>query len=189
MVQTIGPQTIALVGGTGNQGPPLAVRWALSGNRLLIGSRSLEKARGVAGGLDGTLKEMGCGSEVGFGMNEDIVGEADMVVFTIPYRGLEATLEKLKGRIKPGTLVISPVVPIEFTGKEIRLIHVHEGSGAETIARSLPQVKVVAALHTVSANLLADYPKPVEGDVIVCGDDREAKRVGIMLVEEIPKFY
>ena len=188
MVRKIGPQTIALVGGTGNQGPPLAVRWALAGNRVLVGSRSLEKARGVAGGLEETLRGMGCEAEVGFGVNEDIVGEADTVVFTIPYGGLEATLEKLKGRIKPETLVISPIVPIEFRGKEIRLIHIHEGSAAETMARSLPQAKVVAALHTVSANLLADYSKPVEGDMIVCGDDREAKRVGMTLVEEIPNL-
>ncbi|MFB0543414.1 MAG: NADPH-dependent F420 reductase [Candidatus Bathyarchaeia archaeon] len=188
MVRKIGPRTIALVGGTGNQGPPLAVRWALAGNSVLIGSRSLEKAQSVAGELEGTLREMGRGAEVGFGVNEDIVGEADTVVFTIPYGGLEATLEKLKERIKPGTLVISPIVPIEFRGKEIRLIHVDEGSAAEIMARSLPQAKVVAALHTVSADLLADYSKPVEGDVIVCGDDREARRVGMVLVEEIPNL-
>ena len=188
MVWNLAPQTIALVGGTGNQGPPLAVRWALAGNRVLIGSRRLEKARRVAGGLEETLRRLGCEVEVGFGVNEDVVVEADTVVFTIPYRGLDATLTALEDRIKPGTLVISPIVPIEFKGREIRLIHVEDDSAAETIARRLPQARVIAALHTVSASLLADYARPVKGDVVVCGDDLEARRMGMALVEEIPNL-
>ena len=70
MVWNLAPQTIALVGGTGNQGPPLAVRWALAGNRVLIGSRRLEKARRVAGGLEETLRRLGCEVEVGFGVKD-----------------------------------------------------------------------------------------------------------------------
>jgi len=188
MARNVDPQTIAIVGGTGNQGPPLAVRWALAGNRVLIGSRSIEKAQGVAKELEAVLQNMGCGAKVAFGANEDIVGEADVVVFTIPYEGLESTLERLKERIKPETLVISPIVPMEFKEKEMRLIRLDRGSVAETIAQGLPQAEVVAALHTVPANLLADYTKEVEGDVIVCGDKREARRKGMALVEEIPNL-
>ena len=188
MAQRIGPRTIALVGGTGNQGPPLAVRWSLAGNKVLIGSRSHEKAQGVAQRLETKLRALGCGAKVGFGVNKDVVKEADTVVLTIPYRGIEATLNGLKERIKAGTLVLSPIVPIEFREKGVRLIHVEGGSVAETIARGLPQAEVAAALHTVSADLLADYTKPLEGDVVVCGDSQEAKRVGMALVEEIPNL-
>jgi len=186
MARKIESRTIALVGGTGNQGPPLAVRWALAGNRVLIGSRSPEKAQSVAEELEATLKGMGCSTKVGFGANEEIVGEADTVVLTIPFEGLESTLEKLKERIKLGTLVVSPVVPIEFKEKEVRLIRLEKGSAAEIVAQRLPQADVVAALHTVSANLLADYAKPIEKDVIVCGNSRTAKSTGMALVEQIP---
>jgi len=188
MVRKLEPQTIVLVGGTGNQGPPLAVRWALAGNRVLIGSRSPEKAQGVAEELTATLKSMGCRIELGFGVNEEVVDEADVVILTIPYEGLDSTLEKIKGRIKPGTLVVSPVVPIEFKEGELRLIRFEKGSAAEIVAERLPQAEVVAALHTVSANLLADYTKPLEEDVIVCGDSRRARRKAMMMVEEIPNL-
>jgi len=188
MVRKIEPQTIAIVGGTGNQGPPLAVRWALAGNRVVIGSRSPEKAQGVANELTATLRNMGCGVDLGFGANEEVVDEADVVVLTIPYKGLDSTLEKIKGRIKPGTVVLSPIVPIEFKEGELRLIYLETGSAAEIVAEGLPQAEVVATLHTVSANLLADYSKPLEEDVIVCGDSRRAKRKAMMLVEEIPNL-
>lgn len=181
-------RTIALVGGTGDQGPPLAVRWTLAGNKVLIGSRNLEKAKNVAEQLQSALKSLGHEAEVAFGVNEQVVTKADTVVMTIPYAGLDATIQSLQGKINPGTLVISPIVPIEFTGKEIRLIHVEGASAAETIARAFPEARVVSALQTVSSKLLADYAKPVRGDVMVCADDREAKRKARLLVEQIPNL-
>jgi hypothetical protein len=188
MARKIEPRTIAIIGGTGNQGPPLAVRWALAGNSVLIGSRSPEKAQSVAENLEATLKDRGCNAKLGFGVNEEIVGEADTVVLTIPYEGLESTLEKLKERVKPRTLVVSPVVPIEFKEKEIKLIRLEKSSAAEIVAERLPQADVIATLHTISANLLADYAKPIEKDVIVCGNSRTAKRKGMALVEQIPRL-
>jgi hypothetical protein len=188
MARKIDPRTIALVGGTGNQGPPLAVRWALAGNRVLIGSRSPEKAQSVAEELNATLKSLGCDAKIGFGLNEEVVDEADIVVLTIPFEGLEQTLEKLRDRIKPGTLVVSPIVPIELKEKEIKLIRLEKGSVAEIVAERLPQAEVVATLHTVSANLLANYAKPIEKDVIVCGSRRTARRKGMVLVEQVPRL-
>jgi len=181
-------RTIALVGGTGDQGPPLAVRWILAGNRALIGSRNLEKAKTVAEELQSILGSLGCDAEVGFGINEQVVTQADTVVMTIPYAGLESTIQNLEGKIKPGTLIISPIVPIEFIGKDIRLIHVEGASAAETIARGFPETRVVSALQTVSSKLLGDYTKPVKGDVMVCSDDPEAKIAAKSLVEQIPNL-
>jgi NADPH-dependent F420 reductase len=126
--------------------------------------------------------------KVGFGLNEDIVSEVDTVILTIPYMGLDSTLEKIKSKINAETIVISPIVPIVFREGEAKLVHVHKDSAAETIANALPKVKVVAALHTVSAERLANYSKPVKGDVIVCSDDFEAKRTVMILVEEIPNL-
>lgn len=181
-------RTIALVGGTGDQGPPLAVRWTLAGNKALIGSRNLEKAKTVAEELQGTLRSLGCKAEVGFGTNEQVVTQADTVVMTIPYAGLESTIQNLEGKIKPRTLIISPIVPIEFIGKDIRLIHVEGASAAETIARGFPETRVVSALQTVSSKLLADYAKPVKGDVMICSDELGAKKAVTSLVEQIPNL-
>lgn len=178
---------IALVGGTGNQGPPLAVRWTLSGNQVYIGSRRYEKAERVARGLEETLRGLGCASDLGFGVNQEVVSEADVVVLTIPYHGLTKTAESIRGSLREDAVVISPIVPCRWEGGFCHLIKM-ERSVAEEVAELLPRSRVASALHTVSAHLLEDYSKPVEGDVIVCSDDEKAKRVTMRLVEEIPKL-
>jgi len=139
-----GKLRIALIGGTGHQGPGLALRWALAGHEVLIGSRRAEKAERVAG--------------------------------------------ELRERIRPGTVVVSPVVPIVKADFGLTAELPPEGSAAELIASLLPQARVVAAFHTVAANLLLKVPEPVEGDVVVCGDDREAKRTVMDLVRDIPEL-
>lgn len=178
---------IALVGGTGNQGPPLAVRWALSGNEVWIGSRSAEKARMVAEEINEILRGLGSTSEVGHGLNREVVREAEIVVLTIPFEGLSTTLEDIRGGMRPGTIIVSPIVPCEFDG-EAKLIRLEGGSAAEMVAEALPGMRVVAALHTVSSKRLERYTTPVEGDVIVCGDDAEAKNIVMDLVEQIPNL-
>jgi len=179
---------IALVGGTGNQGPGLALRWALAGHEVLIGSRRAEKAARVAGELRGELEKAGVEYEFGHGVNPDVVSEADVVVFTIPFEGVRPTCEILRDRIKPGTVVISPVVPIVKADFGLTAELPPEGSAAELIATMIPHARVVAAFHTVSANLLRAIPKPVPGDVVVCGDDEEAKRIVMGLVRDIPEL-
>ena len=179
---------IALVGGTGNQGPGLALRWALAGHEVLIGSRRAEKAKRVAGELNEAMKAVGASYEFGHGVNLDVVERAEVVVFTIPFEGVRPTCEVLRDHIKPGTVVVSPVVPIVKANFGLTAELPPEGSAAELIATLLPQARVVGAFHTVSASLLRDVPKPVEGDVVVCGDDEEAKRLVMGLVRDIPNL-
>ena len=109
-------------------------------------------------------------------------------VFTIPFEGLRPTCEVLRDRIRPGTVVVSPVVPMKKTEAGLMPDLPPEGSAAELMANLLPQAKVVSAFHTVSANLLRAIPEPVEGDVVVCGDDREARELVMGLVEDIPNL-
>ncbi len=181
------PRRIALVGGTGNQGPPLAVRWALSGNHVLIGSRRADKAEMVAGEVKGVLEGLGSSSRVGYGLNREVVRGADVVVLTIPFEGLKGTIEDIGGSIAAGTVLVSPIVPCEFE-REVRLIRLDKGSVAEMVAEMLPEARVVAALHTVSSKRLENYSSPVEGDVVVCGNDASAKEAVISLVEQIPNL-
>ncbi len=178
---------IALVGGTGNQGPPLAVRWTISGNEVYIGSRRHEKAERVARELMETLRKLGHEAELGYGVNQEVVREADVVVLTIPYHGLKNIAESIKRSLREDAIVISPIVPCRWEGGVCHLVKV-ETSAAEEVAELLPRARVASALHTVSAHLLEDYSKPVEGDVVVCSDDEEAKRVTMELVEEIPNL-
>ena len=179
---------IALVGGTGNQGPGLALRWALAGHQVLIGSRRAEKAERVARELSDTLRPIRADYEFGHGVNQEVVGEADVVVFTIPFEGLRPTCEALKDRIRPGTVVLSPVAPMKKTKVGLMPDLPPEGSAAELMANLLPQAKVVSAFQTVSASLLRAIPEPIEGDVVVCGDDEGAKELVMELVEDIPNL-
>ncbi|MEM2127438.1 MAG: NADPH-dependent F420 reductase [Candidatus Bathyarchaeia archaeon] len=178
---------IALVGGTGNQGPPLAVRWALSGNEVWIGSRSAEKAWKVAVEINEILKGLGSNSKVGYGLNREVVKMAEIVVLTIPFEGLGPTIEDIRGSLEAGTIIVSPIVPCKFDG-EPQLIRLEKGSAAEIVAEMLPGMRVIAALHTVSSKRLEEYSAPVEGDVIVCGDDTSAKKIVMNLVEQIPNL-
>ncbi|RLI07116.1 NADPH-dependent F420 reductase [Candidatus Bathyarchaeota archaeon] len=179
---------IALVGGTGHQGPGLALRWALAGHEVLIGSRRGEKAERVARELARDVMAVGVEYGFGHGINQEVVSKADVVVFTIPFGGVRATCEALRDRIRPGAVVVSPVVPMREADFGLIADLPEEGSAAELIASLLPQARVVAAFHTVSAGLLRDVGRPVEGDVVVCGEDEEAKRLVMGLVEDIPNL-
>ena len=181
-----GKLKIALVGGTGNQGPGLALRWALAGHEILIGSRRAEKAARVASELSERLRAVGVDYEFRHGLNQDVVPEADVVVFTIPFKGVRPTCELLAPRIGAGCVVISPVVPMKKAEFGLTIELLPEGSAAELIASLIPHARVVGAFHTVSAGLLKAIPEPLEGDVVVCGDDREAKEVVMGLVRDIP---
>ncbi len=179
---------IALVGGTGEQGPPLAVRWVSRGHIVYIGSRRLEKAERVAGELIEKIRALGFKGELRHGVNQDVVKEADVIVLTIPYKGLKPTLEALRDSIPKNAVIINPIVPMEWKGKLCMPVRVDEGSAGELIARSWPEARVVTAFQTVSAARLAEYMKPVEGDVLICGDDEEAKSIVAKLVEDIPNL-
>ncbi|MBS7644375.1 NADPH-dependent F420 reductase, partial [Candidatus Bathyarchaeota archaeon] len=162
--------TITLVGGTGNQGPGLALRWAMAGHRVLIGSRVFEKAQATAARLTETLANHNIKANYEYGVNADVVGKAEVVVLTIPYEAVRDTLKVIKDHIKPGAIVVSPVVPMTTTEEGLVPISVPEGSAAELIAKELPHANVVGALQNVSAEALDAIPEPLEGDVVVCGE-------------------
>ena len=178
---------IALVGGTGNQGPSLALRWALAGHHVSIGSRSLEKAGQTVTELM-NRNDIKLEGEIQSGLNADIVTEADIIVLTLPFRALSGTLSELKNCILPNTIVVSPVSSLKPVNKELVPDPVPAGSAAEFIAQSLPQTLIVSAFHTVAARRLADVSKSVVGDVPVCSDHEEAKRTVMDLILDIPNM-
>jgi len=180
--------TITLVGGTGNQGPGLALRWAIAGHQILIGSRVFEKAQATAARLTETLASHNIKANYEYGVNADVVGKAEVVVLTIPYEAVRDTLKVIKDYIKPKTIVVSPVVPMATTEEGLVPTLVPEGSAAELVAKELPDAIVVGALQNVSAEALDAIPDPLEGDVVVCGEDKEAKNIVMQLVSDIPNL-
>jgi NADPH-dependent F420 reductase len=175
MTEDVAGLSIAILGGTGDQGKGLARRFAGEGHRVLIGSRSADRAAAAA-------------SELGVegGENAAVAAEADLVIVAVPYEGHRATLEALRD-VLAGKIVIDCVNPIGFDKRGAFPLEVPEGSAAEQAAAVLPESRVVAAFHHVSAVLLLD-PEigEVDLDVLVLGDDREATDLVQALAARIP---
>jgi 8-hydroxy-5-deazaflavin:NADPH oxidoreductase len=175
--------TLGFLGGTGDQGRGLARRFALAGHPVLIGSRSAERAAAAAEELAGTLPD---GVDVRGATNLDVAQQADLVVVAVPWEGHGDLLRDLAPALA-GKIVVDCVNPLGFDGKGAFALAVEEGSAAEQAAEVLPESRVVAAFHHVSAVLLLDPAvAEVDTDVLVLGDDREATDAVQALVDEIP---
>lgn len=170
--------TIAILGGTGKEGSGLAMRWALNGYRVIIGSRDAERAANRAAELNAQL-----GGEYITGKgNADAATEADIVVLSVPYDAHKATLTAVKDALA-GKVLIDLTVPL--APPDIWTVNVPEGRAAALEAQALVgrDVKVVAAFQNVSAVKLKDPNTVVQCDVLVCGDDASAKQDVIRLVQ------
>ncbi|MBM3140063.1 MAG: NADPH-dependent F420 reductase [Chloroflexi bacterium] len=176
------PHTIALIGGTGPEGRGLATRFALAGHAVVIGSRDADRGASVARDLEGALAGRAPGALSGTA-NEEAVAGADLVVVTVPYSGHRATLEALRDALT-GKIVVDAAVPVRFD-RGPRPVDVAEGSATEEAAAILAGSRVIGAFHNLSAEVLEDPDTPVDADVLVTGNDAEAKQVVMALAESI----
>ncbi|HKX30211.1 MAG TPA: NADPH-dependent F420 reductase [Blastocatellia bacterium] len=177
---------IAIIGGTGDQGKGLALRWARSGWPVIIGSRDVERAQAVAAEVRDAAG--GQAAVEGWGNAEAAAG-ASLVILTVPFAAQIATLKSIGKNLLPGSVLIDVTVPLEpaVGGRPTRMLGVWSGSAAEQCAELAPDgVRVVSAFHNVGAAALADLRHEIECDVIVCGDDKGAKDRVRPLVEAIP---
>ncbi|MBP2702556.1 NADPH-dependent F420 reductase [Microbispora sp. RL4-1S] len=167
--------TIGILGGTGDQGRGLAVRFAAAGHTVLIGSRSAERAQRAA-------EEIGArGAD-----NATVAAEADLVIVAVPWDGHRALLESLREPLT-GKIVVDCVNPLGFDKQGAYALPVEEGSAAQQAAAVLTGSRVVAAFHHVSASLLLDPSVPgIDLDILVLGDDREATDIVRALASRIP---
>ncbi|MEU4831579.1 NADPH-dependent F420 reductase [Streptosporangium sp. NPDC023615] len=169
--------SIGILGGTGDQGKGLARRFALAGHTVLIGSRSAERAQEAAAALGGPVR----GAD-----NASVAAEADVVIVAIPWDGHRSTLESLRAELS-GKIVIDCVNPLGFDKQGAYALPVEEGSAAQQAAAVLPDSRVVAAFHHVSAVLLLDPEvAEIDLDVLVLGEDREATDIVRGLAGRIP---
>jgi len=171
---------IAILGGTGEQGPGLALRWALAGEAVIIGSRSQERAEKVAAELNAEL-----GRPLIQGMeNPRAADAAEVVVLTVPYTAHLSTLESVKAQVQ-GKIFIDVSVPLDPNNPR-RMKMPPAGSATEEAQAFFgPETKVVAAFQNVSAHLLRDPHHAIDCDVLVCGNDAEAKKTVMGLIAKM----
>jgi 8-hydroxy-5-deazaflavin:NADPH oxidoreductase len=176
--------TIAILGGTGNQGPGLALRWARAGHTILIGSREAEKAERVAAEVAERLEaDPAAAARVSGMSNADAVAASDLAVLTVPYGAQNALLEGLREPLQ-GKVLICVTVALQ-PPKVARVYIPPEGSACEQAQALLGEnVTVVAAFQNVPAEQLYGDDR-VECDVLVCGDDKAAKQIAIELSQDL----
>jgi 8-hydroxy-5-deazaflavin:NADPH oxidoreductase len=189
-------QRIAIIGGTGDQGKGLALRWARAGFEIIIGSRDRERARTASAEMRAVLAASGSGGGAGADSvkldgeaNADAAAKASIIVLTIPFAAHISTLKEIREKIRPGALIVDVTVPLEpaVGGKPTRVLGVWAGSAAEQCQELAPEgAKVVSAFQNAGAEALTRLDRDVECDIIVCGDDKDSKQRLRPLVEAIP---
>ncbi|MGF7233571.1 MAG: NADPH-dependent F420 reductase, partial [Frankia sp.] len=159
---------VGILGGTGPQGAGLGRRFAMAGHRVVLGSRSAERADAAAEPL------RAAGLPVEGADNSGAAKQSDVVIVAVPYEGHADLLRGLALELE-GKIVVDCVNPLAFDKQGSYALAVPEGSAAQQAAAVLPASRVVAAFHHVSAVLLADATvDQVDTDILVLGDDREA---------------
>src|SRR5205823_4399863 len=181
---------IAVIGGTGDEGFGLALRLARAAHHVTIGSRSeergaqaAERAREILGGggvpVDGTS-------------NEDATAGAELVFVTVPYAGHADIYRSIAPHVPAGRIVVDTTTPLATAvgGRPWQVVRPWHGSAAEQAEAVLGRgaVRLVAGFHTVSAEPLQDLEQDLEGDVLLCGSDAEAKEQVGALVGDIPNL-
>ena len=168
--------TVAIVGGTGNLGGALALRLGAPGVRIIIGSRDPEKAKKAVETLKPNLRA----GEIEGMTNQAAVKGADFVVVAVPYEGHAQMVTDLKGQLAV-KVVIDAVVPLNKAKPFVP----PAGSALQEAQQILAgEAPVIGALHNISAVDLSDVDAPL-GDVLVCGDNAEAKQKVMEIVRRI----
>jgi NADPH-dependent F420 reductase len=175
---------VAVIGASGAFGFGIALRLARAGVPVALGSRDLERARETVARARAAI---GDGS---FSAHENAgaVRAAGIVILSVPFRNQSETLRNLHDALVPGQLLIDASVPLAaaISGRATRMLGVWQGSAAQQALEMAPEgVRVVSALHTVSAASLCDLEHPLAQDVLLCGDSREDKRETAGLIERI----
>jgi NADPH-dependent F420 reductase len=175
-------EAIALVGGTGALGTGLALRIAAAGQRVLIGSRDPQRARDAAD----RVRARAPAAKVEGAGNRDAVGCCRRVIVAVPFEGLAPWLADERDRLG-GKLLIDVVVPLAFQNGFCTLAPVDGApSVGEAIQRAVPDARVVSAFKNLPAGPLQDLTTTVEADVLLCGDDADARAEVAQLVGRLP---
>ncbi|MHB8241943.1 MAG: NADPH-dependent F420 reductase [Solirubrobacteraceae bacterium] len=178
------PAPVAVIGASGALGFGLAIRLARTGVPIAIGSRDAARAEETAARAAEAVPDGSFSAHD----NAGAAGAADTIVLSVPFRNQSETLTNLKGALTAGQLLIDATVPLAaaVSGKATRMLGVWQGSAAQQTLEMVPDgVRVVSALHTVSAASLTDLAHPLDQDVLLCGDARADKQEAAALIERV----
>lgn len=176
---------VAIIGGTGALGFGLALRLAVAGVSVVIGSRRAESANEAVRRLGDRVPD----ATVEGARNDEAAKRGGVVVLAVPFRAQSENLTNLKPALRAGQILLDATVPLAaaVAGRATRLLGVPQGSAAEQAQEMVPDgVHVVSGLHSVSAALLSDLDHRLEEDVLLAGDHRDSKRVVARLLGSIP---
>lgn len=185
-------EKVAIIGGTGDLGFGLALRWARAGVHVLIGSRDEKKAEEAARRAQDSLgAQPGAGpgrvSIAGF-ENARAAAQANMVVLAVPIAVQASIIKSIRDSLK-STILVDSTVPLApaLGGKPTRILKLWQGSAAEQARELVPATTpVVSAFHNVSAEVLQDVTATPDCDILVCGDDETAKKTLFSFIRMIP---
>ncbi|MEU8136132.1 NADPH-dependent F420 reductase [Streptodolium elevatio] len=173
----VGSLVVGVLGGTGEQGRGLAYRLAVAGQKVIIGSRSADRAESAAAELGAGVR----GTD-----NATCAAESDVVIVAVPWEGHKELLVSLATQLA-GKIVVDCVNPMGFDKQGAYSLPVEEGSAAQQAAAVLPESRVTAAFHHVSAVLLLDpNVESLDTDIMVLGDERAATDAVQALASRIP---
>ncbi len=179
--------SIAVIGGTGDQGFGLALRWAAAGRRVVIGSR--DGGRAAAAATEARARLAPAEAQIEGRANLEAARGAALVVLAVPFTAQVATLKSITPALAPGTILVDLTVPLEASvgGSPTRVLGVWAGSAAEQAAAQVPPgVAVAGAFHNISAQSLRALDSSVDCDVLVCADRVETRQALRPWVEVIP---
>ena len=170
---------ITIVGGSGALGAGLAKRWARKGHQIIIGSRDEKRASEAATRLN---NEAGTKSIIGL-ENKEASENGEIVVLTVPFSNHMSTLSLIAPALDNKILidVTVPLVP-----PKVRTVHIPEGGSCAKAAQEFlgKSVRVVSAFQSVAATHLDDLEHEIDCDVLVCGNDPEAREVVVGLASD-----
>ncbi len=172
--------TIAVLGGTGAEGSGIALRLARAGHAVVIGSRDPDKARRTA---DDLAAKAGSGSITGTG-NRDAAAAAEVVFLTVPYAAEMPTVEEVRPMLS-GKILVDATAPLK--PPKVARVQLPEGGSAVAAVQALlgEDVRVVSAFQNVAAHHLADLGHEPDCDVLVCGDDADAREIVVGLARDM----
>ncbi len=172
------PETIAILGGTGDLGTGLAIRWSRAGHRIVIGSRTLAKAEAAVA----ALAEISPDTPAEAMENPDAAAAGDIVVLTVPFAHQLTTLETVQAHLS-GKILIDVTVPL--VPPKVGTVQLPtEGCAARRAQDMLgDDVRVVSAFQNIAADLLRDPDLQIECDVLVTGNSKDARQRVVELAE------
>lgn len=171
--------TLGIIGGTGKEGAGLALRWAHAHYAVIIGSRKVERAEVAAEAVN---QQLGRDGAVHAMTNLEAAYACDIAVLTVPYAAQRSTLESIRDALA-GKILVDVTVPINPERRRRVKLPPGGSAGAEAQALLGDAVKVVSAFQNIGFAHLKGVDDPVDCDVLVTGNDKEAKQQVIALAE------